>query len=259
VGDGSILFPSSNVFAGLADPRTHDPMERRDYVEFLDATCGYDPREYFKVIRDLDAPALDFLNVRYLIRGPGSRPPGPKWRPVYSGADGTVFESVSALPRVFSPRKIRFINPERKVPGANAMARFGASFREAAATEDWRERAYLLSGEKRGEIENAPVMVSDFRESTNAASFRTTSSSSGPSYVVLSMTQDGGWGARDEAGKRLPVHHANGPFLAVEVAPGAQGIRLDYRPPGLRTGLILSLATLGAAVAALVTRRNRTR
>ncbi|MGH9316143.1 MAG: hypothetical protein ACRD1P_03410, partial [Thermoanaerobaculia bacterium] len=48
LGEGITLFPNSNVFAGLEDVRTHDAVERREYVEFLAATCGYDAREYFK-------------------------------------------------------------------------------------------------------------------------------------------------------------------------------------------------------------------
>ncbi len=102
VGEGAALFPNTNVFAQVEDIRTHDPVERRDYVNFLDASCGYDPAAYFKMIRDLNAPALDFLNVRYLVWTPGKEPPGPKWKPAYSGVDGTVFENSDAFPRFFA-------------------------------------------------------------------------------------------------------------------------------------------------------------
>jgi hypothetical protein len=101
VGEGSALFPSSNVFAGLEDIRTHDPVERADYVQFLDRCCGYAPGDYFKQLRDVNAPALDYLNVRYLVAAPGRPRPGARWRPVYSGADGSVFENTEARPPVF--------------------------------------------------------------------------------------------------------------------------------------------------------------
>lgn len=106
VGEGTALFPGSNVLAGLEDVRTHDPVERRDYVEFLDRAAGYRPTDYFKKIENLDTPALDFLNVKYLISTPGRAAPGAKWRPVYSGADGTVFENASVMPRVSGPAAI---------------------------------------------------------------------------------------------------------------------------------------------------------
>src|SRR5262249_44098724 len=84
-GKGTNLFPNMNVFATVEDIRTHDAVERHDYLQFLDRTCGY-PYEYFKKLRNLDASALDFLNVRYLVTGPGDAAPGPRWKPAYSGA-----------------------------------------------------------------------------------------------------------------------------------------------------------------------------
>ncbi len=109
VGEGPMLFPGTNVFAGVEDVRTHDPVERRDYVTFLDATCGYPPLDYFKTIRNVDAPALDFLNVRYLLTGPAAAAPGERWRPVYAGEDGRVFENARVLPRAFVPARIRLV------------------------------------------------------------------------------------------------------------------------------------------------------
>ena len=38
---------------------------------FLDRAAGYRPTDYFKKIENLDTPALDFLNVKYLISAPG--------------------------------------------------------------------------------------------------------------------------------------------------------------------------------------------
>jgi hypothetical protein len=102
VGEGAAVYPSTNVFAGVEDIRVHDPVERRDYVEWLDNACGYDPRAYFKHLGNLDCPAFDFLNVKYFVAGPGRGAPGQRWRLVYSANDGTVFENGSVLPRVFS-------------------------------------------------------------------------------------------------------------------------------------------------------------
>jgi hypothetical protein len=101
VGEGAAIYPGTNVFAGVEDVRAHDPVERRDYVEWLDRACGYDPAAYFKHFTNLDCAAFDFLNVKFFVAGPGRRAPGPRWRPVYSGNDGTVFENGSVLPRVF--------------------------------------------------------------------------------------------------------------------------------------------------------------
>ena len=102
LGEGAVLFPNSNIFAGLEDIRTHDPVERRDYVRYLDACCGYAPYDYFKFLKNFDSNALDRLNLKYLVSIQGRGTPGPKWKPLYSGSGGTVFENRTALPRVFS-------------------------------------------------------------------------------------------------------------------------------------------------------------
>ena len=64
--------------------RSHDPVERRDYVEWLDRACGYDPAAYFKHVANVDCAAFDFLNVKYLVAAPGRAAPGPRWQLVYS-------------------------------------------------------------------------------------------------------------------------------------------------------------------------------
>jgi Bacterial membrane protein YfhO len=102
VGADAALFPGTNLFAGAEDVRVHDAVERRAYVTLLDREAGYPPAEYFKRVRNLDAPLLDFLNVRYLITGDRSRPSTARWTRVYEGPDGAVFESAGAAPRVFS-------------------------------------------------------------------------------------------------------------------------------------------------------------
>ncbi|HEY6148439.1 MAG TPA: hypothetical protein VIZ69_12095, partial [Thermoanaerobaculia bacterium] len=125
-GEGAVLFPNSNVFAGLEDIRTHDPVERKDYVDFLDRAAGYPPLEYFKRIGNFNAPALDLLNVRYLAGEPGWKAPGEKWKPVYDAPDGVVFENAAALPRVFDAR--------RTAPDARSSP-------DRAAVSEYRESA----------------------------------------------------------------------------------------------------------------------
>jgi hypothetical protein len=245
-GVDPMLFPSTNVFARLEDIRTHDAVERHDYLKFLDATCGYASDEYFKKLRDPDATALNFLNVRYVLAMPGTPAPGKRWRQAYAGADGVAFENADALPRAFSPRRVRRVPPSSGSPRvADAAAAFGDEFARITATPDWSASASILAGGA-PETENPIARVERYEERTNAAAFDASVPAGPASVVVLSLVQDGGWTARDENG-RLPVHLANGPFLAVEVPPGAHRVRLDYTPPGWRSGTAVS----GAAVLAL--------
>jgi hypothetical protein len=248
-----VLFPSTNVFAELEDIRTHDAVERRDYLAFLDATCGY-PYEYFKKIRNLDAPALDFLNVRYVLTAPGGRAPGSRWLPVYSGTDGNVFENTRALPRAYAPARVRLVPSAARVrePTSDATALFGEAFREIAANEDWRRTGWVLAS-RAGEEAGAAAEIAEYREGTNEASF-SAHVAEGTAWVVLSLVQDGGWSARDGEGRPVPVLRANGPFLALTLPAGDHRIALRYRPPGFRTGAAIAGATaavlgIGAAFA----------
>jgi hypothetical protein len=203
-GEGTALFPNSNVFAKLEDVRTHDPAERRDFVEYLDRTAGYRPTDYFKRLENVNAPALDRLNVKYLIAAPDRMPPGPKWRLVYSGADGTVFENSSVMPRIFGPARISFDS-----------------------------------------------------ETVNTVAFRASVAAGSPALVETSLTDDGGWTACDESGRRIATRRAEGPFLALLLPPGKHGIVLRYVSPGFREGALLSVATLVAAAIALAVSRRR--
>jgi hypothetical protein len=246
VGEGAVLFPNSSIFAGVEDIRTHDPVERRDYVEFLDATCGYPPADYFKFVRDINASALDFLNVRFLVSTPGRASPGEKWRLVYSGQDGTVFENRDGLPRVFAPDAITLIagREDRLGWNRNAFTSFGSPASAIASKKDWREHAFVLAHEAKGTA-NGRAQVTDYRESTNEASFRAhVSGEAAETFLVASFVQDGGWSARDEAGRPIAVALANGPFLALRVPRGDHRILLEYSPPGFRAGLWITVACL---------------
>src|ERR1700693_192158 len=87
-------------------PTTSVPRARRGPIcvpelQHLPRAAG-DPREYFKAIRNVEAPGLDRLNVKYLVSPPDRIAPSTKWRLVYSGTDGRVFENTHVWPRVFT-------------------------------------------------------------------------------------------------------------------------------------------------------------
>lgn len=256
VGEGTVLFPNSSIFAGLEDIRTKDPVERLDYVEFLNATCGYPPAEEFKQIGDVNAPALDFLNVRYLLSPPGRAAPAERWKAVYSGADGTVFENQRVLPRVFAPETVSLVRRTAgSRPGSNAMDFFGKALSGIAGVTDWRSRAFVLGNDTR-EVANGAAEVTEYRESTNSVLFRSRSSGE-ETVLVASLVEDGGWSARDETGRSIETSLANGPFLALRVPKGDHRIFLKYRPPGILPGSGISLASLAAVGAGTLFLRRR--
>jgi hypothetical protein len=253
-GRGATVFPGTNVFAGVESVGTHDPVERRDYVELLDAAAGYPPTDYFKFIGHLDAPLLDFLNVRFLVSASGLPAPGPRWTPVYSGADASVFENRNVLPRAFAPARLRLVPGRLHAP--SAVDAFGPAFAEMARRSDWSETAWILAAGT-GAVVNGPATVSGYRERTNGASFEVASPSGSRVLVVTSLVQDGGWRARDDSGRELETTRANGPFVAVWASGLKTRVELDYCPPGLSTGAGVSLfIVLVAGASALKKRRS---
>ncbi len=246
VGEATTLFPNSSIFAGLEDVRTKDPVERLDYIQFLDATCGYPPAEEFKQIRDVNATALDFLNVRYLLSTPGRAPPAEKWRLVYSAGDGTVFENRDVLPRVYAPERITLVAgvEERLGWSGNAFAGFGVPASAIAGKRDWREHAFVLGREAKVIVNGrpgSPDTANPRMKLLSARAFRTAPPERSSSRASR-RTGDGRPGTRRAAGsKRLwPTAHSS-PF---ESRAAITIVFLKYSPPGFRTGAGMTAACL---------------
>jgi len=256
------LFPNSNVFAGTEDIRTHDPLERFDYVSFLDAAAGYPPADYFKALKHPDAAALDWLNVEYLVGPPGAAAPGPRWRPAYSGADGIVYRNSAALARVWAPETVVVTGSVPAGHPENAFAAFGRQPSDILGEGYGAKKALVVSDGDAplpAAVGGETVPVSGIREGGNEISFTADVPGRASRVVVASEVQDGGWRARDERGP-LPVGRANGPFLAVAARPGRHRITLSYAPPRLGTALAVAGATALAAALAAATlglRRRR--
>jgi hypothetical protein len=260
LGVSTALFPSSNVFAGVEDVRTHDPLERRDYVELLDAAAGYPPAEYFKTFRNPEAPLFDLLNVEYAVAPPGTSLSAPRWESVYSAPDGEVFRNRSARARVWAPRSVRVVGATPAGHSDDAFAAFGLPPAEIVREIGNGDAAVVVSDGRAplpAREGDAPA-ISDLETSGRSIAFTAAVAGRTPAVVVASETQDGGWRARDEGGP-LATGRADGPLLAVAVRPGRHRVTLTYSPPHLRAGLAAAAAgsALGAAALAFALRREK--
>ncbi|HET9793789.1 MAG TPA: hypothetical protein VFS34_04945 [Thermoanaerobaculia bacterium] len=262
LGVATALFPGSNVFAGVEDVRTHDPLERRDYVEFLDAAAGYPPEEYFKTFRNPEAPLFDLLNVEYAVAAPDASLPAPRWEPVYSGRDGNVFRNRTVRARVWAPRRVRIVGKTPAGHPEDAFAAFGLGPAELVGRIGDGDEALVVSDGKRPlpARDGGPApAISAISSSGRSLAFTAQLEGAEPAVVVASEVQDGGWRARDERGP-LATGRADGPLLAVAVRPGRHRVTLTYAPPHLPAGLAAAAAAalLGGAALAAAVRRERT-
>jgi hypothetical protein len=99
---GLTFTPNASALYGLEDIRGFDPMAFASYDAYLKRFTVQDAPEMPRRLDDPAAPELDFLNVRYLLTDPTVEP-GGRWREIYRGPDGGLFENPGARDRFFSP------------------------------------------------------------------------------------------------------------------------------------------------------------
>lgn len=95
-----MFLPNASAQYGVEDIRGSDPMSYAAYTSLLRPLVKDDPSIDFDRIVNVHDRLLDLLNVRYLLTEPGIEP-GGRWRAVYRGRDGSIFENPSVLPRFF--------------------------------------------------------------------------------------------------------------------------------------------------------------
>lgn len=95
-----MFLPNASAQYGLEDVRGSDPMSYDAYTELLKPIVVDDRSIDFDRLVNVNHPLLDRLNVRYLMTEPGQEP-GGRWRAVYRGADGSLFENPSVLSRFY--------------------------------------------------------------------------------------------------------------------------------------------------------------
>lgn len=93
-----MFLPNASAQYGLEDIRGSDPMSYAAYTELLRPVVVDDRSIDFDRLVDVHSPLLDALNVRYLMTEPGAEP-GGRWKAVYRGPDGSLFENPAVRPR----------------------------------------------------------------------------------------------------------------------------------------------------------------
>jgi hypothetical protein len=106
VGRDWVLLPNASAQYALEDIRGSDPMAFAAYDEFLRRFTVQEQGTWVRRVVDVDRPELDFLNVRFLIAEPDASV-GGKWRQLYRGTDGTLFENTRVQSRFSGVEELR--------------------------------------------------------------------------------------------------------------------------------------------------------
>jgi hypothetical protein len=202
---------------------------------------------------DLEAlRVLGVLGARYIVAAPEVSLDALEpqtLRTVYSGADATIAVNDEAVPRAYVPERVIVTPGERATDDRIAEAAFDP--RMSVAVERDQPGAEGLA---RGAPTRGSVTIARERNASVTLSARLERRG----LVVLDAALVEGWSVRvdDRPARSLYV---NGVMRGVIVPAGRHEIVWSYAVPGLRLGVLLSVATFALLVAAAVLLGARSR
>ncbi|MEO8033862.1 MAG: YfhO family protein [Acidobacteriota bacterium] len=255
VGLGPVFFPNLAGVYGYEDIRAHDPMANGRYLGVLRVRDQYDPSRYFAKWTSTTSRTLDFLNVRYVLGDlRDTVEDTQRYRTVYEGSDGKIFENLDVLPRFYAAR--------------NVVLEFRREFfiKMLVTHDDWVHTA-LVGGKLRvdSDDERRDLLAPRGAAAPNArmaitsatpTDYRMHISAPRHTMIVSSVPTWPGWKI-ERAGRTLRNVEVNGAFLGFVVPPGENDVRVYYDPPSFKLGVIVSLLTLlGLIVAPWAVRRR---
>ena len=247
IGSGPVLYPNANAMFGFEEVRAHDPMAFDRYMGFMVMTTELQtgPDHYHPWFEKIESSALDYLNARYLMVDPYlPAPDAERWKKVYEGIDGKIYENQHVLPRFFAVRNVILVFRDHE---------FYQKLREHT---DWANTALL----ERLDLEapqqdadffkprapDAPVAVARITEA-DPTSYRITTTAPRWSLIVSSIPAWPGWKVvRD--GKRIEPVRVNGAFIGFAVPPGTSDVRVYYSPWTWWVGCGLALSGICALI-----------
>jgi hypothetical protein len=250
VANGPAFFPNTPAVYGYEDIRAHDPMANGRYIDFLSLVINYDAANYFADWNEWEKRVLDFLNVKYVLTTWRGVLP-PRFRMVYDGPDGRIFENPEVLPRFY--------------PIRNVILEFRDEFFDAELkkTEDWARTAFLdkltlEEEQQRGDFftprpKDSPMATLKILDA-NPTHYRLHVKAPRYTLIASSVPWWPGWKVKRNGARIEPIR-VNGAFLGFAVPPGELEIEVWYDPWSFRFSAIVALATIAALIAYGVTRK----
>ena len=243
-GVGAILFPNSSAMYDLQDIRAHDPMSNGRYLGLLRWTIGYRTDDYFARLQNTETPILDYLNVRFIITDFWEELPDPRYRLIYSGKDGRLYQNQSVLPRFFP---VPIVILEFREPQFIDLITKHRSWHDTAIVntlpvENDQMRRDLLAPRPR----NSPQATLTL---TRASATDFSMHVRAPRYTLVVSSQPFWPGWRVERnGETILSRPVNGAFLGFTVPPGESDIRVRYFPIHIYAAFVVSLVTVIALI-----------
>jgi hypothetical protein len=254
VGGGPAFFPNVSALYGLEDIRAHDPMANGRYINMLALNTDYDPTDYFARWVEWEKRLIDFLNVRYVITTWRDELP-PRYRLLYDGHDGRIFENPDVLPRFYAVRNV--VIEYRKDHFRRKLAEMREEWAHTALLELLEPGNQQLHDDLFNPRPPDSPLATARIVSARPIDYRLDVAAPRYSLVVSSIPWWPGWKIERD-GRRLDPIRVNGAFLGFAVPPGRAEVRVRYAPWSFPTGVAIALVTIaGLVIARLYLRRKR--
>ena len=240
-GIGAALFPNAQAMYGFADIRTHDPMANGRYLGVLRLLANLETNDYFSKWQNVKTPLLNYLNVRYLVGARDLAPDDPvRYRLVYDGRDGRIFENRDVRPRFFAARDI--VLEFHSNLFAQALKEHDLSQQTVVnllPVDSDRMRQDLLFPKSDPVVQIVEARDPDFRLRIRSRRHALIVSSQ-PFWPGMRVSLNG------HSVRALPV---NGAFLGFTVPPGDWDVHINYLPATFYGGLAAALVTVLSLIA----------
>jgi len=244
---GGVFFPNVASIFGLEDIRVHDPMSYARYLGALRVFGGYSSDKYFGVMFDFRHSFIDYLNVRYLISAAHEDYSSERFRLIYDGEDGRVYENRDVLPRFFAARNVVVEFDDRR------------RVEQIIANEDWKNRVVL----KRlptwlVEAIRQDVLVGPSPEQAlarvgilhrGAGDYLLDIDAPRWTMIISSIPDFPGWQIDRNGGEEIKKIEVNEAFIGFLVPKGRSTVHLVYRPLSFVRGMWIAVLTALALVA----------
>ncbi|HEX8153167.1 MAG TPA: YfhO family protein, partial [Thermoanaerobaculia bacterium] len=223
----SMVVPNVGSMYGLEDVRGYAAMTSIPYQRTLPLWCP-DARRTWHDIQDLSRPFLNFLGVKYALT-PRSMEPPPGWRVLADDRGSRLVENANAIPRVFVPRHLTYLDDD------------DAALEQMRGANDFADNAWISTRAVPPHVErNGEATLATNRAGT--ARYEIDVDARGPTRIVITESNWPGWRAYID-GRRVNAEPANLAFLSVHVPAGRHRVRVVYRPDAYVRGRAISIAT----------------
>ena len=231
LGHEWVLGPNSSALYRLEDVRGSDPMALASYDRFFRTMSIFDRNYGVSRVANTEKHEIDFLNVRFLLSDPGVDLSSDRWRTIYRGADGVLYENTKVSPRFFVPQRL---HRETKLE------------RQLSALTDLRTDAIVSGVESR----RVAAPRSLWLVQTRSGRFRMTLDSPAPVFIASSQPVAPGWRVEIN-GTRVPVKVVNGGFIGFDAPAGRSRIVVHYLPRSVTLSILAMILATGIFVVVL--------